>query len=352
MLCPCPETKDSRRPEPQYRYLENPMPLPALPRPALRLSASSWLKKPAVLLVFLLGLLLWLSLFVVEPTEMAGVRRFGQVTTREPYGPGIHLKLPLIDQVDHLQVSLDILRVQDLTMYTVDNQWVKISVGMTYRIPSTAVFRLLYQVGRWGSFGIRENVEPIIADRAMRVFARRNTIKISEEREAIANEIRQAVTTRLGELFGLEVVDLQIAKIEYSPTFVASVEAAVKAKNDAVAAENTVNRIRFEAEQVRVRAQGEADAVAIQAEGQKRSAIIRAQGEAEAVRIVGEAQATSLQARGVAVAAHPGVVQLVTADRWNGVLPLTVLGEHGAVPLVNLGPASPMIKPVESENRK
>jgi len=123
----------------------------------------------------------------------------------------------------------------------------------------------------------------------MRVFARRNTIKISEEREAIANEIRQAVTTRLGELFGLEVVDLQIAKIEYSPTFVASVEAAVKAKNDAVAAENTVNRIRFEAEQVRVRAQGEADAVAIQAEGQKRSAIIRAQGEAEAVRIVGEA---------------------------------------------------------------
>ncbi len=145
-----------------------------------------WLKKPAVLTAILIGLLLALGLFVVEPTEMAGVRRFGEVTTREPYGPGIHLKLPLIDQVDRLQVSLDILRVQDLTMYTVDNQWVKISVGMTYRIPTAAVFLLLYQVGRSGSFGIRENVEPIIADRAMRVFARRNTIKISEEREAIA----------------------------------------------------------------------------------------------------------------------------------------------------------------------
>ena len=73
------------------------------------------------------------------------------------------------------------------------------------------------------------------------------------------------MTARLAELFGLEVLDLQIAKIEYSPTFVASVEAAVKAKNDAVAAENTVNRIRFEAEQVRVRAQGEADALAMAA---------------------------------------------------------------------------------------
>jgi membrane protease subunit HflC len=152
------------------------------------------------------------------------------------------------------------------------------------------------------------------------------------------------VSTRLAELFGLEVVDLQIAKIEYSPTFVASVEAAVKAKNDAVAAENTVNRIRFEAEQVRVRAQGEADAVAIQAEGQKRSAVIRAQGEAEAVRVVGEAQAVSLQARGAAVAAHPAIVQLVVADRWNGVLPLTMLGEHGGVPLFNLNPQSPAVK--------
>ena len=324
------------------------MPLPALPHPQLRLTTPVWLKKPIILIVVLAGLLVWLSLFVVEPTEMAGVRRFGEVTTREPLGPGIHLKLPLIDQVDRLQVSLDILRVQDMTMYTVDNQWVKISVGMTYRIPPPAVFRLLYQVGRSGSFGIRENVEPIIADRAMRVFARRNTIKISEERETIANEIRQLVSTRLAELFGLEVVDLQIAKIEYSPTFAASVEAAVKAKNDAVAAENTVNRIRFEAEQVRVRAQGEADAAAIQAEGQKRAAVIRAQGEADAVRLIGEAQATSLHARGGAVAAYPQVVELVTAERWNGVLPLTVLGEHGAVPFLNLNPPSPTAKSPES----
>ena len=321
------------------------MPVPALPRPPW-FSASARPRTLAVALALLVALLgLGLSVFVVEPTEMAGVRRFGTVTTTQPLGPGIYLKLPLVDRVDRLQVSLDILRVADLTMYTVDNQWVKISVGMTYRIPTAAVFRLLYQVGRSGSFDIRENVEPIIADRAMRVFARRNTIKISEEREAIANEIRQAVATRLAELFGLEVVDLQIAKIEYSPTFVASVEAAVKAKNDAVAAENTVNRIRFEAEQLRVRAQGEADAAAIQAEGHKRAAVIRAQGEAEAVRLLGEAQAASLRARGEAVTAHPPVVELVKVDRWNGVLPLTVLGGGEALPLVNLPAPLPPMKP-------
>jgi regulator of protease activity HflC (stomatin/prohibitin superfamily) len=171
---------------------------------------SIQIKGPLFVLVatLVVGILVWLGLFVVEPTEMAGVRRFGEVTTHEPYGPGMHLKLPLIDRVDRLQVSLDILKVQDLTMYTIDNQWVKISVGMTYRIPSNAVFRLLYQVGASGSFGIRENVEPIIADRAMRVFARRNTIKISEEREMIANGNGILPQTLLGERGILPLLNL------------------------------------------------------------------------------------------------------------------------------------------------
>ena len=319
------------------------MPLPTVSERLTGLLQPLRPKNPLWAAIPLAGLLIWFGLFVVDPTEMAGVRRLGTVTTREPYGPGVHLKLPIVDQVDRLQVSLDILKVENLTMYTIDNQWVKISVGMTYRIPAKAVFRLLYQVGQSGSFGIRENVEPIIADRAMRVFARRNTIKISEEREVIANEIRQAVATRLDELFGLDVVDLQIAKIEYSPIFVASVEAAVKAKNDAVAAENTVNRIRFEAEQVRVRAQGEADAAAIQAEGQKRSAVIRAAGEAQAIEIVGAAQAASLKARGEAVAAHPEAITLVAAERWSGVLPQTLLSERGILPLLNLNAPSPAV---------
>ena len=198
---------------------------------------------------------------------MAGVRRLGVVTSQQPLGPGLHFKIPLIDQVDTLRVSLDVLRVNDLTVYTIDNQWVRIAVGMTYQIPRKAVFRLLYQVGKAGDFGIHENLVPIIADRSMRIFAKRNTIKISEERETIANEIRESISLQLKALFGLQVIDLQLAKIEYSPAFIDSVEAAVKAKNDAVAAENTVNRIRFEADQVRARAQGEADAAAIQAEG-------------------------------------------------------------------------------------
>ncbi len=44
------------------------------------------------------------SYFIVEPTEMAGVRRLGTVKTKEPLLPGFYLKVPFIDQVDKLQV--------------------------------------------------------------------------------------------------------------------------------------------------------------------------------------------------------------------------------------------------------
>ncbi len=87
---------------------------------------------------------------------------------------------------------------------------------------------------------------------------------------------RVAVSQSERELFGIEIFDLQIPAIRYSDTFVASVEAAVKAKNDAVAAENTVNRIRHEGERKGVTTRAEAQIARAQA--QKQSQILAAEG--------------------------------------------------------------------------
>jgi len=313
---------------------------PAMPgRNLPRLVASG---ASALLLLAALGG----SYFVVDPTEMAGVRRLGIVTSTTPIGPGIHLKVPFIDQADHLQVSLTTFQVGDLSVYTIDNQAVRIGVGLNYRIPATAVFKLLYTVGRSGNVDIDANIRPIVADRALRVFARRNTISISSEREAIANEIRRAVQEAVADTFGIEIVDLQLSRIEYSPAFTQSVEAAVRAKNEALQAENTVARIRYEGEQTKVqaaaqavaattKADGEAQAAVTRARGERQATVLRAEGEAQATTLLGQAQAAAVQLMGTAVAANPRVVDFETAKRWNGMLPATMLG-GGAVPLITL----------------
>ena len=213
-----------------------------------------------IVAVILVALFALDSYFVVEPTEMAGVRRLGQVVTAKPIGPGPHFKLPLIDQVDRLQVSLDTFKLDSLTVNTIDNQPIAVTVGLTYRIPPQAVLPLLYEVGRAGNFDITENFQRIVADRTAKIFAQQNTTRISENRDQIVNSLKSLLATDLGTLYHIEVVDFQIAGILYSDSFRASVEAAVKAKNEAVAAENTVNRIRFEAQQAVERANGEAEA--------------------------------------------------------------------------------------------
>ena len=291
------------------------------------------------------GVVLFSAAYTVNPTEMAGVRRLGTVITDAPVGPGLHFKLPFLDTVDRLEVSINTMSIDNLTVYTIDNQAVQVGVSITYRIPPSAVLKLLYQVGRTGNVDIAANLQPIISDRTLRVFAKHNTLDISSQREAIANEIHSSLTESVGPLFGVDILDLQLSHIEYSATFTDSVEAAVKAKNDAVQAENTVARVRYEAEQAKVKAEGQASAVEAAAEGDAQAAITRAKAEKESIELNAEGQAAARIALGDAEAHYADVVgkalggtritDYINAQRWNGQLPTTTLGS--AVPMLSVG---------------
>ena len=277
------------------------------------------------------------SFYTVQPTEMAGVRRLGTVVSTEPVGPGLHMKIPFVDTVDTIQTSLDTFQLNNLTVYTIDNQAVTVGVGLSYRVPESAVLKLLYGVGRSGNVDIVENIRPVLADRVLRVFSTQNTVGISANREQIAGSIRKEVGSGLQGIFGIEITDLQLSSITYSPSFQASVEAAVQAKNDAIRAENTVVKVRYEGEQQKVQADalasvrvaqanGEAQALVAQARSQREAAILRAEGDAQAATLLGDAQARVVQQVGGAVASNPGVVSYETAHRWNGQMPSTVFG--------------------------
>jgi regulator of protease activity HflC (stomatin/prohibitin superfamily) len=240
--------------------------------------------------------------------------------------------------VDKLQVSLDNFQINNLNVYTIDNQSVKIAVSFSYRIPEEAVLKLLYKVGKAGDAGIWHNVQQIVADRALKIFAKRNTIKISEERSQISAEVRESVSQAIREQFGLEIFDVQLPAIEYSPIFVASVEAAVKAKNDAIAAENTVNRIRYEGEQKVVTAKAEAEAQVARAQAQKQSQVLEAEGEARGIELRAAAEAQGIRVRGEALKDNARIIDLTLAQRWTGQPPQTILGNGNAVPFFNLTP--------------
>src|SRR5260370_12554986 len=89
-----------------------------------------------------IGILLMLaagSYVIVQPTEMAGKRRLGQVVVDQPLGPGLHFKLPLLDQIDTLQVSLETYRIDPLSVNPIAHTPVAIPLRLTFPPPPAPV---------------------------------------------------------------------------------------------------------------------------------------------------------------------------------------------------------------------
>lgn len=185
---------------------------PAVNIPRWSINVSRWHWMGLLIIGMLVGSPPW---FVVEPTEMAGVRRLGKVITPTPLAPGYYFKIPWMDKVDKLQVSLSAFQVSDLSIFTMDSQWISVSVGVSFTVPESSVFKLLYQVGRSGNFDIDENIRPILSESSMLVFSRHPAEKLPQEREQVVAELEAGLSSALQRVFGLNVVDVQIAQIKY-----------------------------------------------------------------------------------------------------------------------------------------
>lgn len=153
--------------------------------------------------------------FVVQPSEMANVRRLGKILHPAPLSDGWYFKAPLLDDVDILQVSLTSFQVEDLPIFTMDSQWINVSVGISFSVPEAAVLNLLYKVGRSGGFDIDQNLRPVISESTMLVFSRHLAEKLPSEREQVVKELEMELSAALQRIFGLNIQDVQIININY-----------------------------------------------------------------------------------------------------------------------------------------
>lgn len=288
----------------------------------LNLSSSS---SRLIIFAVIVVILLFNSFFVVAPNQMAAKRWLGgAVTTKTPLGTGVHFKVPFLEDVDYLQTSQSTYILPQLSVYTNDNQSVSISISVIYQVPPSAVLHLLYDVGRAGNNDIATTIVPVVRDRALAVFAKYNTLNISDSRTQITEQMKKEVAEALRRLFGINVIDVQLTSIRYSPVFSESVENAVKAKAQAVQAENTVLQRKYEGEQKTVTAQAEAQAKIEAAKGIAKSTILEATAQAKAIKLVGQALKT-----------NPQYTHFYATQHWNGVLPQYV-GGGSAVPFVDI----------------
>jgi regulator of protease activity HflC (stomatin/prohibitin superfamily) len=287
-------------------------------------SYVSGLGAAGVIAAIVIALLLFNSVFVVSPSEEAGTRWMGGTPmTSAPLTTGVHFKVPFFESVDKLQTSRSVYTLNGLDVYTNDNQKVTIDVSLIYQIPSSAVMNLLYHIGRAGAVDIEATILPVVRDRALAAFAQYNTLTISDQRAQITAQMRKDISDALQRLFNVDVIDVQLVGIHYSPVFDQSIEEAVRAKNLAVQAENTVAQKKYEGEQKTVTADAEAKAAVERANGDAQATVLQAQAQAKAIETVGDA-----------LKANPEYSHFYSLQHWNGVLPQVV--GAGSMPMIDL----------------
>jgi regulator of protease activity HflC (stomatin/prohibitin superfamily) len=288
-----------------------------------------------------LVILFWTTYYTVRPYERAVLTRFGQLVGVQ--GEGLHFKLPLVNAVTYIRTDLqNISPKQPANTYTVDNQEVDVVFNLFYRVPADRIEFIYRNVQDY-----KERLEAMAIDRLKAEMGKVNVAHVAEKRGELRERIKD-VLVRDAAAIGVEVTDFQLTNLEYTKSFKAAVEQAAAAKAMVETREQELQQSKKQAEQaaiqaegranaLRAQARGDADANASRARGEAEARLLVAQAEAKAIQLKGEAEAAAIRAQAEALAANTQLVELRKAEKWNGLLPATMLSN--VMPFMNVDQA-------------
>ena len=260
------------------------------------------------------------SFYTVDQGQRGVILRTGQVVgTAEP---GLGFKLPVVDTVVEMSVQTQARVWKDVMAYSKDQQTATMALSVNYRIPADQV-TLVYS--DWGGEAgiVSRLLDRQVPEEVKNVFGRFNAATAIQERERLSAEVQMAIQTAVKGL-PLIVESVQLENIDFSEAYENSIE-------QRMLAEVEVQKVQQNAEREKV----QAEIKVIQAQALADSQVAQAKAEAEAIKLKGEAEAQAIQQRGRALAQNPNLVNLVTAERWNGELPSTML-PGSSVPFVDV----------------
>ena len=279
-----------------------------------------------VALIIVLG-----SWYTVDQTERGVLLRNGAVVGTAQ--PGLGFKVPLIDSVEKISVKTASYTWDKMNSYSFDQQPADLKISVTLRAAPEKVADL-YAKCRLDA-AVNQVVSPVVNQQVKVVFGRYTAVKAIQERGALNGAIKDAISETLKYDPMIIIESVQLENIEFSSNYLHSIE-------QRMLAEVEVQKLQQNAEREKVQAQitvtqATAKANAVRAEAQANAEATRLNGEARAsnIKITGEAEAAAIEARAKALGTNPNLVTLVQAERWNGVLPATMV-PGSAVPFISV----------------
>ncbi len=248
--------------------------------------------------------------FTVNQGERAVLLRFGQAVDVE--GPGLHLKAPFIEDV--VKMSVREQKEEFKTQaYSQDQQPATVEVSVNYQLPEGSV---MSTYTRYGVDYPAILIDTQLPRRLKEVFGRFSAQNMIQDRTKLGLEVEKSLEGALDGR-GIHIVSVQVEDVSFSDAY----ETAVESRMRSIVAE-------YQAEAEKAKRITNADAAAYEVKA-------AADAQAHAIQVQGQAQASAIKARADALQSNPNLVSLTAAEKWNGILPTTMV-PGGAVPFLQL----------------
>ena len=249
------------------------------------------------------------SFYTIDAGERGVILRNGKVVgTAEP---GLSFKLPIVDSVKEITVQTQARVYEKVMVYSRDQQSAELYISVNYRLPGDQVQTIYTEYG--GKDGVMTRLlDRQVPEEVKNVFGRFNAVTAIQERERLSKEVQEAIQRATTNPV-LIVESVQIENIDFSKAYEDSIEQRMLAEVEVQKVQQNAQREKVQAEIL----------------------VIQAKAEADAKKLQGDAEAHSINARGRALAQNPALVELIQAEKWNGVLPTTMV-PGSAVPFINV----------------
>jgi membrane protease subunit HflC len=240
------------------------------------------MKPLTIVIIVALGALGLGSVFTVSETEYAIRFQLGRIVKTD-YEPGLHFKLPFVNNIRKFDKRLLTLDTSPEPMITSEQKFVEVDSFVKWRIIDVTQY---YQATQGNEREALDRLNGIVQERIRNQIAARTLASvISEQRVSTMQDIATAANLAAQE-FGIAVEDVRIKSIELPDDVRESVFNRMRADR-----QKEANLLRFEGreEAERIRSGADREAQVIIAEGERDGQRLRGEGDAMATRIYAEA---------------------------------------------------------------
>jgi len=270
--------------------------------------------------VLLLMIAVFGSLYTIGPGERGVVLNWGAAQSVAAQ-PGLNVKWPIAQSVVKITVQTQKYETA-ASAASSDLQVVSSKIAVNYHLNPDGAVELYKEIG----INYQERVMmPAVQEAVKAATAQFSAEQLITQRAVVKEKIQTALADRMRSR-GIIIEDVNIVDFDFSAQFNAAIETKVTAEQNALAEQNKLKQIEFQAQQRVAQATGERDAIIAEAEGKAKSIELTAAAEAEKIRLQNEQLAKS-----------PQYVELIKWQNWNGALPQWyMVGSTGSNLLMNV----------------